>query len=375
MNKIKILLITNEYSEKFAGGAGVYALELSQHIAKSGIEIHVLAPDIYSHDKVLCDNLFVHYKKTIFKPLLRMPSYSFQVWKSWRGLVNKYKITSIHSNNNAGVWVNNIPIISVIHHPAIRESQQFSFFQKILNILDITLEKVNVNKSKIILSVCNTTYKELLEIYPEIKKKLTLIPVGLDFSKYQAIPRSNNSIYTIFFPGGARSKRKGAEYLFPAIEKLKKVLNFKLIISGNSREIGWKNKFNALIKKHMLEKHIVLLGEVSYDKIVNIYNESDLVVFPSTYEGYGIPVLEALAMSKPLIATKTGEAINIIKHESNGMLVNTFDSNSIYNAIYKLITNIKLTQKIQQNARDSVIDSYSWNLVAQKTINLHRQLI
>lgn len=375
MKRAKILLITAEYSEDSAGGAGVYAWEISRAIANNGTEIHVLAPDIYTHDENPNKNLFIHYKRTIFKPLLRMPSFSLQVWKSWKKIVNKYTITSIHSNNNAGVWViKNIPMVTVIQHPARMEMDQFFLFQKILNFIDIILEKIIIRKSSLIISTSDIVHKKLLSYYSEYSNKILTIPIGINFSIYKSTNRTTNNIFTIFFPGGARARRKGAEYLFPALEKLKKEIQFKLIVTGSSREIGWKNVFKSLIKRHHLEENVELMGEVKYEDIVEIYDKADLVILPSTYEGYGIPILEALAMSKPIIATKTGEAVRIIEDGINGLLINTRDSNSFYKAINKLIKDHSLMKKCIFNSRKSIINKYSWNSIAKKTIKIHRNV-
>lgn len=376
MKQIKILLITDEYSEKSVGGAGIYAWELSRAIAKNGTEIHVLAPDYYSHDENLKENLFVHYKKTIFKPLLRMPSFHFQVWKSCNYLIKKYQITSIHSNNYAGIWVNTkTPLITMIHHPAIMEMQQFSVIQKSLNLIDMLLEKIIVQKSSLVISGSHLTYNQLLFIYPKIKNKSIFLPNGVDFSVYKPVKRVENSIFTIFFPGGARAKRKGSEYLFPALEKLNKEINFKLIVTGSSREEGWQSAFKSLIRRYHLEENVELMGEVNYVEISDIYNKADLVVFPSTFEGYGLPVLESLAMSKPIIATKTGEAPYIIKNGVNGLLVDTFDSDSIFKALQYLVKDKTLMKNIKSNSRQSIIRKYSWGLVAQKIIQIHKNIL
>jgi len=79
MKKHNILLITQEYAEHDAGGAGVSAREMAEALAALGVSVHVLAPGRQNRREVVRPNLTLHYRKVIYKPLLQVPSFHWQV--------------------------------------------------------------------------------------------------------------------------------------------------------------------------------------------------------------------------------------------------------------------------------------------------------
>ena len=206
--------------------------------------------------------------------------------------------------------------------------------------------------------------------------------MGVDINKFKKVKSDIRKKYNIkkneillFSPGGARQKRKGSEILFEALSKLKKEYTFKCIITGKDMDFGWGEKFRKIIKSFPLKDNLILTGEVDYDELPKYYSTSDIVVFPSLFEGFGIPTLEAMACEKPIIATKTGEAPYIITNLKNGLLIDPGDSEGLYKKIKFLIENRDIRINLGKNGRKSIEKKYSWEEIVKEYIKVYEELV
>ena len=379
----KILFITQEYSSTSAGGAGVYAYELTKALAKSGAEVHVMAPSDSTSVKKLMPGLFVHWHKVIDKPLLKVPSHHIQVRLKSKRLINKFSITLIHSNNYAGVFSNknSRPLISTVHHLATDEVKSGTAIQGLVGYIDVFFEQLCIRKSQIIICDSHLVYNLLQHTYSLPSSKLALLPCGIDLKQFKKMSSlgfrkklgiKNNELI-IFSPGGARAKRKG---LLNFIKVLNDIMdhNFKIVVSGSSREIGWKKELRDAVETSGSAMRFTWAGEIDYNNLPVYYSAADIVVYPSTIEGFGLPALEALACAKPFIGTRTGEMPYIIKDGENGLLVDVNNPEQLKDALEKLINSKALRKKLERNARKSIAD-YSWDSLAKEVIKLHEQAI
>ncbi|MFH1307309.1 MAG: glycosyltransferase family 4 protein [archaeon] len=378
MEKINIKLISQEFSDKYCGGAGVYAYELSKALVRANLPIQIIIP---SDCKI--GNKKIHKIKfldCISIPLFRLPSFFIS-------MVKKVKVDSktiIHSNSYSGFPLINKGIFLVtIHHPVLFDFPNFNFFQKLVSLPDLIIEKIITKKAKKIIAVSSSTKKLLLKLYPNLTEKTTVILEGVDTNLFKPtksriskkIKNSEEDIL-IFFPGGSRSKRKGAEVALKALKKLKKNdIKFTCIISGANREIGWEKELSIKINKNKLSKNILCVGELDYKDLPKYYSACDITIFPSLFEGFGIPILESMACKIPIIASKTGEAENIIKNDKNGILIDIGNSTQLYDAILRLSKSRKLRKRIGTLGRKSILEYYSWNKIAKKYIKLYKEVL
>lgn len=378
MKNLNILLITQEYSDISCGGSGIYAYELAKALAKFNINVHVLVPGEKTSKKRVDKNLTIHYFKTIQLPFVHMPTFYWQVWRNSKKLIKNQNISIIHSNNFIGYWTfSDLPMISTIHHSPISEIENFGYIQRMLNFIDIILEKKVIKKSQKIIVVSELIKKMLSQQYPYAKSKIIVIPDGIDPDRFKNVSKNKIKKFlgiknelVIFNPGGARAKRKGTKYLIKALEMLPNDINYKCIISGKSREIGWKKELNNLIEKSSIKNKLILTGELDYSDIPAVYILSDIIVFASLFEGFGIPALEALAAKKPIIATITGNNNHVLKDGINGFLVKTKNSQEITKRIIDVINMISHKKNLNVNTY-SIENIYTWRTVAKNTIKVY----
>lgn len=272
-------------------------------------------------------------------------------------IVYKPQIIICHGNRaiNFSTFIRsyNIPIIGVSHNYSIK------YLQKCDYILTLTL-----------------------------KLKKHLIEHGISQQKILMLPNMNRIVRDYFSSTfrkpiiigamGRFVEKKGFIYLIEAISILKnRGYNIKLHIGGDGDDR------NILISKMLelnLEQEITFTGWVSNkeDFLKNI----DIFCLPSLEEPFGIILLEAMAYSKPIIATNSGGPEEIIRHQQDGLIVETDESNQYINLANNLATSIEklinepiLAQHYSKSAYNRLIENYNISIVSQKLTHILENII
>lgn len=139
-----------------------------------------------------------------------------------------------------------------------------------------------------IFTVSNHTKKDLLALFPHTEEnKITVTKCGVDISKFKPTPKKKKQILTV----STLLPRKNILGLLKAFNGVKEKVEHKLVIvGGKGSSLG---KIKKYIEKNNLQGRVELTGYV--EDLAKTYAESELFVYPSFYEGFGIPVIEALA--------------------------------------------------------------------------------
>ena len=133
------------------------------------------------------------------------------------------------------------------------------------------------------------------------------------------------------------------------------------------------------VKDMHLTSYITIHGIVSKNKLTNLYRNCTLVVLPSIVdrwgdtEGLGVVLLEAMDYGKPVVASRVGGIVDIVKHKRNGMLVPQKNPRKLAQAIMYILSNAKIAENMGRNGKKFVVDHYSWSSIIQKTVSLYRK--
>lgn len=182
----------------------------------------------------------------------------------------------------------------------------------------------------------------------------SLIEEGADPSKCKIIPyqinlpnlKFNRTIKNkcdklkILFAGTV-GHRKGVPYLLEASDKLN-LKDFEIILAGEN------NLPKNLIQKY--QNKVKFIGRIPRKKMIQLYLNSDILVFPSLCEGFGFVIPEAMNAGLPVITTANTAAPEIIKNQKEGFIIPIRDANSIVEKLNILNKNRKLLYKLSLNA-------------------------
>ena len=136
-------------------------------------------------------------------------------------------------------------------------------------------------------------------------------------------------------------------------------------------DVNRSNVLQQLAKELGLSEQIVLTGLVPESQLIALYQQASLFVFPSLYEGFGLPVLEAMACGCPVITSNTSSLPEVVGKA--GILVNPTSTMELMEAMAQVLTNTTLAQTLRQTGRAQA-EKFSWEKTARATADLYEKV-
>jgi glycosyltransferase involved in cell wall biosynthesis len=200
-----------------------------------------------------------------------------------------------------------------------------------------------------VMAIDNTTYKAIKKYIPTVN--VVCVPNPIDISNLPEPVTSSSK--TIMFLGWV-IKTKGIEELLLAWEKVyKENDDWRLRIVGPA-----KDEYLDYLKSHYSFEGVIYEGEKSHNEAMDLLNSSEIFILPSYTEGFPNSILEAMALSKPIIATRVG-AIPDMLADDCGILIDLKEPEEIFIALKSLIANDKERIDIGNNAYRKLRKEYT----------------
>jgi len=223
---------------------------------------------------------------------------------------------------------------------------------------------MTMKKSAALMPISEFVRKELIEFYPYVESSRKIIKIVGNGAKEwdgDAKPRERENF--LFFPGNLEP-RKNHLRLIKALEIVNASgFELNLHLAGPA---GWNNaELRKQISYGPLKNRIKYLGVVTDEELRNQYLSCAAMVFPSIYEGFGIPVLEALRLGTPVL-TSRGTAMEEIAGES-AMYFDPYDVDSIAAAIINFLK----TGGVPIN--HDILNRYSWRKAAESILEVFEE--
>ena len=226
----------------------------------------------------------------------------------------------------------------------------------------------------LIICVSETTKQDAMEILKIPEKKLKVIyeaPDSIYFPRNQDEVEKVKNKFKIngdyLLCVGTREPRKNIDRVLMAFAEISRAYpELSLIIAG---KYGWGEE-KLKVKSEKLKVRI--LGFVEKEDLAGLYSGAKAFVYPSLYEGFGLPILEAMACGCPVITSNIGSMKELAAGFS--ILVNPQNTDSIADNILKLLKNSKLRQELKIKGLKRA-GEFSWKKTALQTLNLYHSLI
>jgi len=289
--------------------------------------------------------------------------------------IKKYNFDLIHNPGQIPIFkkFDGISLITIHDLSTFLFSKEHPLSRVIINKLIL---KRTIRNCNFIIVDSENTKKDVIKIFKVPEEKIDVVYLGVD-EKYKILNKKQSLFlskkYTktdkFILYVGTLEPRKNIPNLIRAYCKIKDKLPYKLIITGKK---GWKYKpIFDLISELKLEDDVIFTGYIPEEDLPALYNGASAFVFPSLYEGFGLPPLEAMACGCPVITSNTSSLPEVVGDA--GIMVDPNDVDELAKQIERVLTDKKL--------RDSMIKKglkqakkFSWEKCAKETLKVYEKV-
>ncbi len=271
----------------------------------------------------------------------------------------------------------NQPFIVSIHdliltkYPSLRAStlSPVKYFFK--NIFYKLVIRHAICKSKTVITMAEFTKQEISKYFSCSVNKIKLIYEGITYLKQNGeakdLKRYNIDKKFILYVGNAYP-HKNLEFLIKAWSNFKE--NYQLVLVG--RKDYFYQRLKRLVYSLNLENKIIFTGYLSDTDLSSFYQQAQAYVFPSLYEGFGLPPLEALRFKLPVLVSETSCLPEILKDAA--LYFDPQNQADFLAKLQQIIHNQKLRNKLLNNSK-KLWSRYNWNKMAKKTLNIYNDFL
>lgn len=200
---------------------------------------------------------------------------------------------------------------------------------------------------------------KVLEITPEANVKT--IYNGVNFERFNVAEKPVTKKFNLLFIGNL-IKTKGVFELLTAAKKLSdEKIDFELSIIGKGPE---ESNLASYIAENNLNESIKLIGGVPHELLDQWFSKSHALILPSYREGVPNVIMEALATGTPVVATSVGGIPEVINNEANGILLEDYQPNTIYQGIMSLMNEAWSSEDILKS-----VESYTWENTSEQFLD------
>ncbi len=233
--------------------------------------------------------------------------------------------------------------------------------------------------SRFVIVASNVVARHMIDSFDVPRERIRLIPRGVDLEKFTYIkpdiskPKKEYTVGVV----GRITPIKGHIYFIRAISKVVRLVpNIKILIIGDApaSKPKYRQELEVLIRRLSLTKYISFLGVCH--NIPERMKGLDLLVMPSIgEETFGRVIVEAQASGVPVIASKIGGIVDIIKDGENGILVGARDWSGLSEAIIRALKDKDLRQRLAQKGRSCVENNFTLTHMYKKTIKVYNEAL
>lgn len=290
-------------------------------------------------------------------------------------VILKHRPDILHIPDTSPVFFTTCKTISTIHDLA-----EFHFpekYSRVQSILRKILVKIQSKKSHKIITISSYSKKDIIDKLGVESNKVQVIFNGVDSHRFKKLIKSSNLPSKIenkkyFLYVGEIERTKNVPIIIEAFNDLpKKIQNeYDLVIAGKKGN-DYK-KVLDMIEKYKLGNKIHLLNYVDEEQLVNLYNNCKCFIFPSLFEGFGLPILEAMSCGTCVLSSNSSSL-----PEVGGKSVIYFDpynKNDLKDKIEKIINNSELYEKIKNSGLRRA-KKFTWYNTAIETLKVYNNSI
>lgn len=348
-------------------GVERYTIELARHLTKVSNNINIVlikAPwqtyyDELANCGVIVENINFIRNTKLIRHLFA--AFGFKYY------ITKYNIDIVHYTNTLPVLFKyKAKSIMTIHDVA--ECYVPEKYSKMQTMYRKAMLPISLKRLDYIITDSIHSKDTIIAKHPFCRNKISYIYLGVEHFTRKRLDNKthtiiNSSKYILYW--SVLEKSKGAIEAITAYKSIKHLLNdTKLFLIGKKG-----NAFDQVNELISNDKDIIHIDYVHDDTLIQYIKNAELILFPSHYEGFGFPPLEAFMYNNKIIASSTTSLGEISKDFAT--LVNPNSIDDISNNILKVMAN---PGKCNDDLREKIQNKFSWKNTANETFNLYLKI-
>lgn len=371
-----MLVLLNGSQAGNQSGTGIYAAELAQWLptvgAPSGVDVATIWPEGIPHARLdfPAHEAFVY--RRIRGPLGR-------IWYDQIGIngdVKRLRADLVHYPASVGnlFGVSNMVVtvhdLSFLHDPGWFHHGRAVYFRFAVSR--------SVHIATRIIAVSQHTADDLVRCLGVPRERIDVIPNGVDASfrpmeerceheDVKAIRKRLNLPQRFVLYVGTLEPRKNLVRLIEAWSSIAGECPHDLVLAGRD---GWKvEPIRAAAAASPYAERIHFAGHVARESLPALYNAADAFAYPSLFEGFGIPPLEAMACGTPVLTSNVSSLPEVV--DDAAVLVEPTDVDAIAEGLRRLLTDEELRDSLRNKGLARAAH-FSWKQTAERTVSAYR---
>ena len=396
---IRVALVSYR-SQPFSGGQGVYVSALARALVQQGVAVDVISGppypnldegiqlirlpslDLYQHG---LRSLRWHHLASLshiiewFSKLTGGFAEPYTFGRRLKRYIKRHKphYDLIHDNQSLCYALLDLramgyPVVATIHHPITSDlrlalSAEPSWWRRVLlrrwhSFLGMQIAVARQLPK--IMTVSESARKDIEREFGVRSERLVVTGIGTDTGVFQPLATIQKDPNRIMLTASSDTALKGVVFGIEAFAILRQSYpELRLRLVGSLRADG---DAQCAIDRHGLAPWIDFEKHLSQDRLVHYYNEATVFLSSSLYEGFGLPVAEAMASGTAVVATDGGALPEVVGDA--GLIVPTAHPQALADAVAVLLHDSELRHGFEQKGRARIERLFSWSACAQRTI-------
>jgi len=375
-----IVFLTNEYpkNNESHGGIGTFVQNLARNLFLKGIQVSIIGINKCKGEVELDKGVAVY---RIEQSKAKFGKFIFNSIRIRKKLSEIHRVKPIDIVEGSELSFAFLPK-KTSYKKIIRMHGGHHFFAVTLNkkpaLWRSFQERTSFKKADKLISVSEYVGETTSSLLNLIKPYKTIYNF-IDLEKFE--PKTSvKVIYKSIVFIGTICAKKGVKELVEAFPIIKnKIPNANLLLIGRD----WKSKeipsYIQFLKENYIDSSfgngIQFLGTIPQDEIPNVIANADICVYPSHMESFGLTVIEAMSMQKPIVFSNIPPFKEIITNNISGLECNPYDSNDIAEKIIDILSDSDKSVSFAKNARKEVTSKFDSESIIKDNIDFYKSCI
>ena len=410
---MRILFLLHQ-GNMYSGGQGVYTAQVTRELARLGHEVHLVVgppwPDTdpavtvhrvpsWSVYRLLETQRMFFYGRPlreVFHPLNLyelassragqfsvMSAFSWRAYGQWRELQARHRFDIVHDVQvlGYGSWMihaSGMPMVANIHHPLsidrlnqVQQARGVRMKMRKAMFYPFWMQEVVARRMDRIITGSHNSRASVQRAFSLRDGQIATIHDGVDTRVFRPLEAAKRP-RSVLFVGNSDDRNKGARYLLEAARILQE--------RGVDFHLTFKDRLDAEMAPRLIAElgiggRVTFLGRLPVEELARLYNEHELLVSPSLYEGFGLPAAEAMACGTPVVATTAGAFPEVIADGETGVLVPPADARALADAIEGLLADGERRRAMGAAGVTRIERQFSWRACAERTAALYEDVL